>query len=102
MAFEEAGGGVSEGNGTDSQDDFDFFNMSGNEGSRGQADLPQAETAPGRTAPCRTASGDARLTGGLSRHLTRNFRPRSRPNRRRRPISRINAAFALKMKGKSN
>ena len=43
MAFEEAGGGVSEGNGTDKQDDFDFFNMSGNEGSRGQADLPQAD-----------------------------------------------------------
>ncbi len=41
MAFEEAGGGVSEGNGTDSQDDF--FNMSGNEGSSGQADLPQAD-----------------------------------------------------------
>ena len=43
MAFEEAGGGVSEGSGTDKQDDFDFFNMSGNEGSRGQVDLPQAE-----------------------------------------------------------
>ena len=42
MAFEEAGGGVSEGNGTDSQDDF--FNMSGNEGSSGQSQLPQSET----------------------------------------------------------
>ncbi len=55
MAFEESGGGVSEGSGKDRQDDF--FNMSGNEDSRGQADLPRVEPASSRPAPDRPDSG---------------------------------------------